>query len=1061
MNAFPLIRRKLVPARIPEPHVNRPKLVATLALGLEPSRRLTVVCGGPGYGKSTLVAAYLKEADVPACWYGLDESDADLITFVSYLVGTLKARFPAMGDRVMELVRSAPSLEAVLQTVMGLLAEEMTEIAEDGAILVLDDFHAVGQVGAILKATEYLVQYMPDNWQLILTTREQPQLSLPQLRVRQQLVEIGVRELRFNAQDLRDLLQKLCGVSLSDAEALELVGHTDGWVASVILAAQAVRGAGEEAKALLLKELDEPVALYDYLAQEVFNRQDAAMQKFLVESALLPEVDAASCREALGAEDAAERIRLLIQGNLLLPEDTELRTGGPEGYAYHPSFRRFLLARLEETRPAAALAELYIRISRYLAAEQPEEALTLAMRAGDLDAAAGLLAAQAATLIANNQLERLRLAIERFPADYQAGSYTLSFSLGELQRLWGNFDQAVGLFQRASELALSDARPDLRGRALVHLAAIGLGRGDTQAPALLAEGEALLAADDLTARSFAANLRGAGALSTNQNEQALAAYEESLAGYRQLGDPVGQAKVLNNLGLCYTRFGRFDAAIATYREAIAQSELAGRYPHPMTLNNLAFIYCYQGRFQEAWQAAERALDVSQLLKAKRDAVYAHLALGSANVGLGDRRRAEEHFTTSRDEARTLGDRVVGAKAYQALAELVLLAGQVPRAMALLEEGIALMGVPLEDPRQGDLAILMGQLKLEAGDYTQAETILSRLEAEFEALSYRYRQAQVAFYRARLASKRGDADAEARWRSAAKLAEAHGYSYLLETESAHRGPAPAAVAPAPERAAMPAAIRIQCFGGMQVQVGDRLVPNRDWRGFKTKLILAYLLAHPDGVTKEQLTDLLYAEIDTTRTATLVLISRLRHALEPEMDKQTPSRFVHFVDGKYTFNFAMPFQLDTAEFEYHYKQGQDTAQPLEARRTHWREALAIYQGPYLSDVTAADCPWLTVVQEGYRRMAQEIHMATIRSYLEAGDLASALASAEANLAFDACSEFAHQVKMICLSRLDQREGALRHWGVMKQIFERELGLPPSRESQQVYEAISRGGEAALPR
>ena len=53
------------------------------------------------------------------------------------------------------------------------------------------------------------------------------------------------------------------------------------------------------------------------------------------------------------------------------------------------------------------------------------------------------------------------------------------------------------------------------------------------------------------------------------------------------------------------------------------------------------------------------------------------------------------------------------------------------------------------------------------------------------------------------------------------------------------------------------------------------------------------------------------------------------------------------------------------------------------------------------------------------------------------------ANANLAFDSCCELAHQVKMACLARLGQREGAVRHYAIMKQVFERELGGPLARK------------------
>jgi two-component SAPR family response regulator len=206
-------------------------------------------------------------------------------------------------------------------------------------------------------------------------------------------------------------------------------------------------------------------------------------------------------------------------------------------------------------------------------------------------------------------------------------------------------------------------------------------------------------------------------------------------------------------------------------------------------------------------------------------------------------------------------------------------------------------------------------------------------------------------------------------------------------------------------------------------------------------------------------LLYGELDTTRTAILVLISRLRHALEPDLDKQTPSRFVQFVDGRYRFNAALPFQLDTHEFEYRCRLGADASLPIETRRDHWRQALALYQGPYLAELTAEGA-WLAIERERFHRLAQDAHTAIVRSYLDAGDDAGALEAAEANLAFDSCCELAHQVKMTCLARMGQRESAMRHYAIMKQVFERELGGPPSGTSQALYQSIARGQDALLP-
>ena len=131
----------------------------------------------------------------------------------------------------------------------------------------------------------------------------------------------------------------------------------------------------------------------------------------------------------------------------------------------------------------------------------------------------------------------------------------------------------------------------------------------------------------------------------------------------------------------------------------------------------------------------------------------------------------------------------------------------------------------------------------------------------------------------------------------------------------------------------------------------------------------------------------------------------------------------------------------------------------RREHWRAAIALYRGPFLAELSA-DGPWLEIERARYQGLAQEAHSALIRSHLAAGDHAGALEAAEANLAFDSCCELAHQVKMRCLAQLGQREAALRHYMIMQQVFERELGLPPSETSRALHQSISMSSGVSSP-
>ena len=58
-----------------------------------------LLVGESGAGKSTLAASYLREhGGLPSCWYGLEESDADPHTFLTYLHAAL-ARLRAASRR--------------------------------------------------------------------------------------------------------------------------------------------------------------------------------------------------------------------------------------------------------------------------------------------------------------------------------------------------------------------------------------------------------------------------------------------------------------------------------------------------------------------------------------------------------------------------------------------------------------------------------------------------------------------------------------------------------------------------------------------------------------------------------------------------------------------------------------------------------------------------------------------------------------------------------------------------------------------------------------------------
>src|SRR5687767_12415453 len=137
-----LIRTKLYIPQARPNLVARPALIARLNDGL--SRKLTLISAPAGFGKTTLLSAWIAGGPMPAAWVSLDARDNDPLRFATYLVGALDTLELGLGRGLLAALRDerpagpALSLEAVLTR----LINDLTEVTED-FVLVLDDYHVL------------------------------------------------------------------------------------------------------------------------------------------------------------------------------------------------------------------------------------------------------------------------------------------------------------------------------------------------------------------------------------------------------------------------------------------------------------------------------------------------------------------------------------------------------------------------------------------------------------------------------------------------------------------------------------------------------------------------------------------------------------------------------------------------------------------------------------------------------------------------------------------------------------------------------------------------------
>lgn len=215
-----LLATKLyIPSTRPE-FIPRPRLVEQLNQGLH--RKLTLVSAPAGFGKTTLIADWLQEIDLPAAWLSLDERDNDPVQFWMYFVTALQAVQKNLGETVLPFFQSPkpPPIETLLTELINQLAS-----LTDQMILVLDDYHTINNQ-TIHQGLGFLLDHLPHQLCLVILSRSDPPLPLARLRAGVELVELREPDLRFTLEEAKALLHLVTRLDLDHAAVTTLESRT-------------------------------------------------------------------------------------------------------------------------------------------------------------------------------------------------------------------------------------------------------------------------------------------------------------------------------------------------------------------------------------------------------------------------------------------------------------------------------------------------------------------------------------------------------------------------------------------------------------------------------------------------------------------------------------------------------------------------------------------------------------------------------------------------------------------------------------------------------------------
>lgn len=1080
-----IARTKIIPPRRRPDLLSRQRLVDLFSDLL--GHPLILLVAPAGYGKTCALIDFVHSTSVPVCWLALDALDRDSYRFFASLIASIAQRFPDFGPPAQAALQSFVTRQSQLDQFVTTLANELYDRSDEDYLIIIDDYHLAADSDEINAFFSRFVQLVDERCHILLAARRLVGLpDMPLLVARGYVSGLDFEDLAFSEDELQQLVLQNYGQSLSDGEAAELVKVTEGWITGLLLSAHSrLRNVPERVRRLRAAGVD----LYDYLAQQVLDQQPDELRKFLLRSSVLEEFDSDLCTAILDpawlpvGSNWQALIDEVLERNLFA-----VAVGDGGGWVrYHHLFQEFLHKQLVNEDPHDETVILQRLAAYYTEQREWEKAHRCYQQLGDVEAIATLIEQAGLPLLQSGRILLLAGWLDSLPTDLlQTRSLLLSIK-GDVLGRKGDVQTALRLLNQA-EAALRAAGDQLNlARTLVRRAIVYRLLGDY--PNSLADGDralALLAADDqphrerMMVKALALLSKGLSLQSIGLYSDSIACLQEALRINQRLEDTTGVTTVSMDLAHVYLIGGYYAQALELFQFCLAaQRRLANLSAQAIVLNNMGVLYHLQGDYVQALRHLEEAqeyarrsgytrmvgftlasigdlfadLDLWQIAqKIYRQAwttahrvnerfliVYLELALARTAGATGAWREAFEHLSTASQMVLDKKSNYEWALYQLAMGRYYLAQNMVGEAIAPLQDAqksFAEGGQTTEEALAHFLLAAARQATAEPAQVTQhltrGLTIAFALESShplvvgLRGLSELIRQAQL--------------DEPAREQARQLATEIEAFERQIPTlgRQLRQSASPALT---PFLLETPPRLIIHALGRAEVTMDGKQITTREWQTQISRDIFLAVLAHPNGLSKEEVGALFWPDATPNELKTRFknALYRLRSALHPDV--------ILFDDEIYRFNRAFDYEYDVEQFLNKVAEGDAATNPT-LRIAAYQAAIQCYRGAYLPDVDGA---WIWTEREYLSRLFTETILALAQLQFEAGDYRAALQSCQRSLADDPCLEEAHRLAMRVYAAMGNRAAVARQYALCQQALRAEIDVPPSPQTEELYSLL----------
>ncbi|MCP4408270.1 MAG: hypothetical protein GY807_11020 [Gammaproteobacteria bacterium] len=1029
------------------------------------SSTCTWITAAAGYGKTTHLVNYLDTKDMPCLWYQVDEADADLASFFTYLGMAAETHIGRLSPLL------TPEYFADVPTFTRRWFRELYQGAGTPFVIVFDNVQLVQREASFYDVLRIAISEAPQGVRIFVASRERPSPPLVKALISEQIAVIGIEELMLTDAEAIAIAKTRYHNDFSEQKVQQLNTCVQGWVAGFVL---------------LLPQLEkgEPSCritemLFDYFASEVVRLTNEQTRAFLRTTALLPEMTVPMVRRLTDMAQPEKILEDLSRHNFF----TYRSVGAEPVYQYHALFREFLLQYAHETVSNEQWRSVQRRAASVLAeAGSHTAAVELLKELRDWQTLAGLVSQQAEGLLRQGRLQTLQMWLHGIPEEILEQNPWLMFWLGH-SKLFFNPADARGCFQGAYRVFKEIG--DSAGACLSWAAVVDsywFELGDFRPlHDWFAEFEVLrphyqsLASSEIKARVEFGVFSALLVVWPDHPEfgewehRVLQLLEEDLA-------PDLRLRVADILIYYYVNFigkrGHATRVLDFIRSIVDHPEVAPVNLCAWLIYQSAYIFWMEGSGERCLGNLEAALSIARKHGIHLYDVTLHLFSAYVYLTAGYCEKGREALANAVKALNFRRGHEVGHYNY-ILAWEAWLSGRLPEALEHMQ--LAIRHAKQADLHTQGLGYLgLAQIHASQGDLAAAWRSLASVRPWVRRMRSKFGECMLALMLAQFALERGNRvrclkclrwalrlgreehyinfpffKPEAVVRLCAEALEAG-----IETDYVKNLIGKRELQPPPDALgtleAWPWRAKVYTLGSFSVWInGERLVSRRKAQRKPLELLKLIIAFGDRGIAISQLADQLWpdAEGDSAHRSFATTLHRLRRLLRED-------QLLLVQEGRLILNTQVCW-VDAWAFERLVKSSSEAMSQAKSKPsagqcvTMTHQILKLYQGPFL----AAESEIASAVSTRERLRARFLHsLSRLGTYLErSGHLQEAIACYQSAVEVERLAEGLYLGLMRCYLALGRRPEAMATYRRCKEILAANQQSAPSTETSSLYETL----------